>query len=223
MTATAVGIPGRPVWLRGYGGVGTPSAVDCHHVCHLSLTAGVRALALDGATMLATAVTLVLLLTLGLVGRWWWRRTTRSPVPHRRAVAAQPVDLDGLRGQIRREFVTVAGIAAAVPPDASLCAEVPLLADQIGIAAHSTDRLLSAVTQARVDAPVAYACVERARRIAAAVIGLHTALLAATRQPSSVDAARVVATAVDELDAAVDGLYIEVTTAVPPHAGHGDR
>lgn len=70
-------------------------------------------------------------------------------------VAAQPVDLDGLRAQIRSEFATVPGIAAAVPADAPLSAEVPLLADQFSIAAYSTDRLLGAVRQARVDAPLA--------------------------------------------------------------------
>ena len=63
---------------------------------------------------------------------------------------------------------------------------------------------------------------EQAWRVAAAVIGLQPALVAVTRQPSSADVARV-ATAVGELDAAVDGLSIEVTTAVPPYPGHGAR
>ena len=118
-------------------------------------------------------------------------------------------------------FSTVAGVAAALPPDALLTVEVPLLTDQIGIAAHSTDRLLGAVRHARVDPRSVQACVEQARRVAAAVIGLHAALVAATREPGPGPAVQAVAQAVGELDAAVDGLYIEVTTLAPPE-GSGD-
>lgn len=217
MTAAAFAAPSRPVWIRAYGSVVAPPPADCHHVCQLSLAAGVRGLG-DGVTMIGAAAVALLVVSLTLVGGWWWRRAGQVPVATRRDRATSPDALDSVRLHLRREFATVAGIAAALPPDTPLAVEVPLLADQIGIAAHGTDRLLDAVRHARVDARAAQACVERARRVAAAVIGLHSALVAATREPGPGLATRAVAQAVDELDAAVDGLYIEVTTLAPPWA-----
>ena len=182
-------------------------------VRHLSVATGAGGLG-DVMTMVATAVAAVLVVTVVVVGAWSWRRNARPVTAAERDAVDRPSDLETVHIQLRREFVTVTGIAAALPT--SVTAQIPLLDDRIGIAAHSTYRLLETVRRAPTDARLVEACVRRAQRVGSAVIGLHRALVAAKLEAASDISVSAVAQAIAAVDQAVDGLYVEVTTAVPP-------
>lgn len=204
---------GRPVWLRVCGRVVQPLPADCHHVGHLSLAAGARGLG-DVVTMIVAAVAAVLVVGVAVVGTWSWRRNVRPVTAAERHTVDRPSDLDTVHVQLRREFASVVGIAASLP--ASVTAHIPLLDDRIGIAAHSTYRLLETVRRAPTDARFVEACVRQAQRVGSAVIGLHRALVAAKLEAASGVSVNAVAQAIVAVDQAVDGLYVEVTMAVPP-------
>ena len=209
---------GRPLWLRVYGGVVQPLSADCRHAGHLSMAAGSRGL---GVVMIMAAGTVaaVLVVSVALLGAWSWRRTVRPAAAADRQAGRSPSDLETVHIQLRREFATVAGVAVALP--ASVTARVPLLDDRIGIAAHSTDRLLETVRRTPTQMPIVGACVRQARLIGAAVVELHHAVVAAKLDPASDAVVDAVERAAAVMDSAVDGLYVEVTTAIPPSVPDG--
>ena len=128
----------------------------------------------------------------------------------------QSPDVDELLAELQREFGTAAEIATALPMDTPVTVQVPLLAERIRIAAASTDRLLSGWTPSRVSAPKVEGCADQVRRIAAAVITLHDALVVAAREPACDQTAQRVQQLTAQLDDAVDALYVETTTRPSP-------
>lgn len=203
----------RPLWLRVYGNVAQPLPADCHHVGHLSLTVGARGVG-EVMTMVVAAVSAVLVLSAAMAGAWSWRRSTRSVTAPAHGATSPAPDLESVHIQLRREFAMVAGIAAGLPE--SVTARIPSLDDRIGVAAHSADRLLTTVRRTPLDAPVVDACARRARRLGSAVVELHRVLVSARlAQAAPADAVTQALVAIDQ---EVDGLYLEVITAVPSSA-----
>ena len=129
-------------------------------------------------------------------------------------VAGAGVALVEVHAQLRRDFDASLRLLVGLPADARARQELPLLRDQVAIAAHGTERLLATVRHARAGEQVLRGCAVQAGRVAAAAASLHAALSAAARQPAS---STGLAAAVDAVEAAVDELYVVVTGAFPPH------
>ncbi|UQU67455.1 hypothetical protein COUCH_14800 [Couchioplanes caeruleus] len=171
------------------------------------------------AAVLTIAV--VVLVTGALVAAWWMRHRMRPAVRPGSAgeLPAAPsawAAVQQARGYLWQEFDAIARLVAALPCDAPVFDVVPLLRDQVGIAAHGTDRLLGTVLQAGAGEPVLYDCSWQAVRVVSAAVQLRAALSAAARH--EVDSERVDA-AIVAVETAVDELNVLVTAALPPRGG----
>jgi hypothetical protein len=128
-------------------------------------------------------------------------------------------DLARLREEVGREFDLAAVAAADVSGRAAGVEQASLLDERIGLAAHSTDRLLHSVLAADLGEQAVRACAAQATRVGAAVAHLHTVAIAAVRETTAENIAPQLAAAVEQVEQAVDGLYTAVAAVLPPAPG----
>ena len=169
-------------------------------------------------SLASVALVIVLVGALGLTAvmvadrRQSPRRTERAhDMRSDRTAAAARSQLDVLRIELAREFVATLRAALAVPPHSPIVEEVPLLFEQLEIAARGTDRLLGMLVAVSLNDRTRQDCVAAARAVGAALVDLQMVLAHPLRNDSITSGT---SQAVRQVHGCVDRLSAAVTAAV---------